>query len=61
MSQYFVALYHLCPAMRPRISKKIYLKTFSDLKARAVIVQGETNKLFNMSGSGMSSSKTTNG
>lgn len=35
MSQYFVALFHTYPPMRLRISKKFYLKTFSDLKARA--------------------------
>lgn len=35
MSQYFAALCHFFPLMTIRISKKLHLKTFSDLNARA--------------------------
>lgn len=56
-SRYFAALCHSFPLMTIRISKKLHLKTFSDLNARAKNEAGR-NKLFKMTGSGMSPSKT---
>lgn len=56
MSQYFAVLCHSFPLTTIRISKKLHLKTFSDLNAGAEKYSGR-NKLFKMTGSGVSSSK----